>query len=278
VARRSVLVTGASSGIGEACALELARRGWRVFAGVRTDEAADRLQRASANAVEPVRLDVCDEAAIRAVAELIERETAGAGLHGLVNNAGVAIAAPLEFLPLDLLRRQLEVNVVGQLAVTQAMLPALRAARGRVVNVGSISGRIAMPFLGPYAASKFALEALTDALRVELRPWGIHVAVIEPGVIATPIWQRGLAAADAMVERLPPAAHKLYGHAMAVMRHKVAQLRGQPVRIVTRPVVHALSARRPRARYVVGLDARSRLVLNALPWRVRDYVIQSALR
>jgi NAD(P)-dependent dehydrogenase (short-subunit alcohol dehydrogenase family) len=273
-----VLVTGASSGIGEACAVELAQRGWRVFAGVRTDEAAARLQRAGSGAIEALRLDVCDEHAIRTAARHIEKETAGTGLAGLVNNAGVAIAAPLEFLPLDLLRRQLEVNVIGQLAVTQAVLPSLRAARGRIVNVGSISGRIAMPFLGPYAASKFALEALTDSMRVELQPWGLHVAVVEPGVIATPIWQRGLATADAMLERLPPAAHEFYGRAMEVMRRKVALLRGRPVSIVTHAVVHALSARRPRARYVVGLDARSRLLLNVLPWRVRDAVIRSALR
>jgi NAD(P)-dependent dehydrogenase (short-subunit alcohol dehydrogenase family) len=176
----NVLVTGASSGIGEATALRLARAGWDVLAGVRREEDAERLRGLG---VEPVLLDVTDPAAVAALD--LER------LDGLVNNAGIALALPLELLPLDELRRVLEVNVVGQLAVTQAVLPAVRAARGRVVNVGSIAGRSSLPFLGAYAASKFALEAVTDALRVELRPWGIRVAIVEPGSIATPIWTKG---------------------------------------------------------------------------------------
>lgn len=275
-ADRAVVVTGASSGIGEACALQLAARGFRVFAGVRTEDAAESLRRHGHATLTPLHIDVRHSASIDAAAATVASETSGR-LSGLVNNAGIAVAAPLEFLPLDLLREQLEVNVIGQLAVTQAMLPMLRADRGRIVNMGSVSGRVSMPFLGPYAMSKFALEAISDALRVELRAWGIHVAVIEPGVIETPIWKRSLAAADTMLARLPKAAHDLYGPTMDTMRSLVIKLRGSPVDTVVKAVLHALTARRPKARYLVGRDARARVLLDRLPWRVRDRIIQNAL-
>ena len=184
---RCVLVTGASSGIGEATALRLARAGWRVLAGVRASADAERLRAAAGERLEPVTIDVTEPATIAAAAEGLGDEP----LHGLVNNAGTALAMPLEFLPLDQFRRQLEVNLVGQVAVTQAVLPNLRSARGRIVNVGSIAGRSSLPFLGAYAASKHGLEAVTDALRVELRPFGITVTIVEPGTIATPIWRKG---------------------------------------------------------------------------------------
>ncbi len=174
---KTVVVTGASSGIGLACCVRLTKAGWRVFGGVRTDEDAAALRERGLDALQ---LDVTDARQIAAAADVV-----GPTLDGLVDNAGIAIAAPLELVPLDELRHQLEVNVVGQVAVTQAFLPALRRARGRVVLMGSIGGRSALPFLGPYAASKHALEAIADSLRVELRPWGIAVAIVEPASIAT---------------------------------------------------------------------------------------------
>lgn len=157
MARDSVLVTGSSTGIGRACALYLSRNGFRVFAGVRKQADGESLQ-GEASAIEPVILDVINSEQIAQVADLIKQETTADGLSGLVNNAGIPVAGPLEFIPLDELRRALEVNVVGQIAMTQAMLPMLRAARGRVVNIGSIAGRISTPFMGPYSASKFAME------------------------------------------------------------------------------------------------------------------------
>ncbi|MGD1157325.1 MAG: SDR family oxidoreductase, partial [Terriglobia bacterium] len=185
----AVVITGASTGIGEACALHLDKLGFRVFAGIRKAADAEALRhRASARLV-PIRLDVSDETEVEQAARNVTEALRGEGLAGLVNNAGIVVAGMLEFLPLDALRRQLEVNVVGQVAVTQAFLPHLRKARGRIVNIGSVSGLIAGPFSGAYAASKFALEALTDALRVELRPWKIHVSIVEPGNIQTPIWK-----------------------------------------------------------------------------------------
>lgn len=196
-----------------------------------------------------------------------------------MNNAGVAVAVPLEFLPLQEFRRQLEVNVVGQLAVTQALLPNLRRARGRIVNMSSIGGRSALPFLGAYAASKFALEALTDALRVELRPFGIEVSVVEPGSIATSIWARGAETFERIRAGLPPAVDELYGERLTAFRRVAAAAggRGEPPDEVAKAVEHALTAKHPRTRYLVGRDARRRARIERLPDRLRDRVIQRVL-
>jgi NAD(P)-dependent dehydrogenase (short-subunit alcohol dehydrogenase family) len=247
---RTVLVTGASSGIGAACAVRMRDRGWRVVAGVRREGSAPE-------GTEEVLVDVTDPPALDF-----------AELDGLVNNAGIAVAGPLEFLPPDELRRQFEVNVVGQLRMTQLCLPALRQARGRVVNMGSISGLNALPLLGAYAMSKFALEAMTDALRVELGPWGIHVAIVEPGTIRTPIWTR-------QRPEPPPDALKLYGARMDAFR-KLAVKRGTagaPPEVVADAVEHALTSDKPRTRYLVGRDAKLRARVERLPDRVRDRVL-----
>jgi NAD(P)-dependent dehydrogenase (short-subunit alcohol dehydrogenase family) len=193
-------------------------------------------------------------------------------LDALVDNAGVAVAAPLEFLPPEELTRQLDVNVVGQLRVLQAFLPALRLGQGRVVLMGSIAGRSALPFLGAYAMSKFALEAMADALRIELAPWGIQVAIIEPGTIATPIWSKPQPA----VESLPPEAGELYGGRIARFRQLAAersQGRAAPVSTVADAVEHAVTASKPRTRYLVGPDAKRRSRVQRLPDRLRDRVL-----
>ncbi len=270
---RSVLVTGASKGIGEATALWLAGAGWRVFAGVRNDDDGRALHDAFSTIV-PVRLDVTDETQIADAASRIAEATGGE-LHGVVNNAGIAVAGPLEFLPVAELRRQLDVNVVGQIAVTQAVLPLLRAVQGRIVFVGSIAGRSAMPFTGAYSASKFALEALADALRVELRPWDIHVAVIEPGVIATPIWATSTAAADRILADAPPAVRDFYGPQLDALRRRAAQgMEGLPPRMVSEAIEHALTSNAPKTRYLIGRDARVRLwAERVLPDRTRDRLI-----
>jgi NAD(P)-dependent dehydrogenase (short-subunit alcohol dehydrogenase family) len=247
---KTVLVTGASSGIGAACAVRLRDRGWRVLAGVRRAGTAPE-------GTEEMLVDVTEPSPL----ELEE-------LQGLINNAGIAVAGPLEFLPPEELRRQLEVNVVGQLRMTQLCLPALRAAHGRVVNMGSISGRNALPFLGAYAMSKFALEAMTDALRIELAPWGIHVAIVEPGTIKTPIWTRER-------PQPPPEAAPLYGVRIDAFR-RLAVARGTsgaPPEAVADAVEHALTAARPRTRYLVGRDAKLRARVERLPDRIRDRVI-----
>jgi NAD(P)-dependent dehydrogenase (short-subunit alcohol dehydrogenase family) len=273
VPNAGVVVTGASSGIGEACALRLDALGWRVFAGIRNSADAARLSGAASGRLVPVHLDVTDEGSIRSAAETVARTLGATPLKGLVNNAGIAVAGPLEFVPLPALRRQLEVNVTGQVAVTQAFLPLLRPQRGRIVNIGSVSGRFANPYMGPYAASKFALEAVSDALRVELRPWGIHVCIVEPGVIATPIWRKSLAAADEMIGTMPEHAHELYGPVVGAIRGAVESIRGIPASRVAEVVLHALTAPRPRTRYVIGKDARLRVALSYLPTRLRDWIV-----
>jgi NAD(P)-dependent dehydrogenase (short-subunit alcohol dehydrogenase family) len=273
---RRLLVTGASSGIGEAAALRLARSGWHVFAGVRADADGERLRAAAGkHQLERVTIDVTEPATIAAVAEALRGEP----LDGLVNNAGTALAMPLEFLPLDQLRRQLEVNLVGQVAVTQALLPNLRAARGRIVNVGSIAGRSSLPFLGAYAASKHALEAVTDALRVELRPFGIAVTVIEPGTIATPIWRKGGERFEELAAQLPAELGELYGSRMEAFRAAAAAAgrRAESVDKVAIVVERALTSERPKARYVVGRDARRRALVERLPAGLRDRVYERVL-
>lgn len=274
---RSVLVTGASTGIGEACAVALDALGFRVYAGIRDPADGERLRGRGSERLVPLRLDVCEADSIRDAAERVADETGKGSFAGLVNNAGIAVAAPLEFVPLDALRRQLEVNVVGQVAVTQAFLPLLRRGGGRIVNMGSISGRFANPFLGPYAASKFALEAITDSLRVELRPWKIHVAIVEPGVVATPIWRKSLASADELIAAMPPEAHRLYGAPISALRSLVEGIGGFSASRVSKAVVHALTSPRPRARYPVGGDARIALGISHLPTRLRDWLVASRL-
>jgi NAD(P)-dependent dehydrogenase (short-subunit alcohol dehydrogenase family) len=272
---RCVLVTGASSGIGEATALRLAHAGWRVLAGVRADKDGDRLRVAAGGRLEPVMLDVTDPAAISAASERLAEEP----LHGLVNNAGTALAMPLEFLPLDQLRRQLEVNLVGQVAVTQALLPNLRSARGRIVNVGSIAGRSSLPFLGAYAASKHALEAVTDALRVEVGPFGIAVTIVEPGTIATPIWRKGGELIEQLAAGMPEELGRLYGERMSAFRDAAtaAGQRAEPADQVAIIIERALTAQKPKARYMVGRDARRRAIVERLPTRLRDRVYERVL-
>lgn len=273
--RGSVLVTGASSGIGEATALHLRSLGFQVSAGVRKEEDAERLRE---QGLEPVRLDVTSQDSISAAREDVGERP----LTGLVNNAGVAISGPLEFIPIDELRRQLEINLVGQVAVTQAFLPALRAARGRIVNMSSIGGRVALPLMGPYNASKFALEAVSDSLRRELRGQGIEVSVVEPGGVKTPIWAKGNAAANSVLEGMPPEVEERYGRMMEALRResrKIEEERGLPPEAVAEAVGHALTAKRPRTRYLVGRDAKSRAPLaKLLPDRAFDALIGRALR
>lgn len=278
---RAVLVTGASTGIGEACALRLDRAGWRVFAGVRKEADAARLKAEASDRLTPVFIDVTDEGSIMKAEETVRNAVGEAGLAGLVNNAGISINGPLEFIPLEDLRRQLEVNTIGPVAVTQAFLPLIRVGRGRIVNIGSIGGKFATPFLGPYCASKHAMEALTDCLRQELRPWGLHVAIVEPGTIATPIWDKGLAGADEMEQKLPEEAMKLYGKAIDAMRAASRQFaaRAVPPDRVAKAVAHALTSRRPRTRYVVGLDAMVQRVFAAVvPDRALDALTARMLR
>ena len=280
---RSVVITGASTGIGEACALRLDRRGFRVFAGVRREVDGGALKQKASDRLTSIILDVTDPASIKSATAAVALALGEQGLSGLVNNAGIAVAGPLEFLPIDELRQQFEVNVIGQVAVTQAFLPLLRNGHGRIVNMGSIAGKSALPFTGPYCASKFALEAITDSLRMELLPWNIPVSIIEPAYVTTPIWQKSLQAGERTAAMLPPRAHELYGPAIASMRNIVSNIRKTALNsdvsadIVAQAVEHALTARKPRTRYLVGSAALLRVLLGILPDRTRDHLITQQL-
>jgi NAD(P)-dependent dehydrogenase (short-subunit alcohol dehydrogenase family) len=270
-----VIVTGASSGIGEAIALHLREGGFSVLAGVRRDEDAERL---STRGLTPIHLDVTDPEQLAAArAEVGDRP-----LAGLVNNAGILRGGPLEFVQLDDLREQLEVNVIGQVAVTQAFIGGLRAGRGRIVNVGSISGRLATPMVGPYVAAKFALEGLTDTLRRELALQGIDVIMIEPGGVKTPL----LGKANQWVEQLygdsPPELAQRYGAMLTVMleqTNKIDRRTGIDASAVAKVVGKALTVRRPRTRYLVGWDAIIQATMaKLLPDRVVDRLLLSLIK
>ena len=271
------MVTGASGGIGRSCALLLDRLGFSVFAGVRKERDGEALAREAGPRLAPIILDVEDEDSMGAAAEAVSASPAGgSGLRGLVNNAGITVTGPLEFMPPEELRRVLEVNVVGQLVATQAFLPLLRRGDGRIVNMGSFNGRVAAPFIGPYCASKFALEGLTDALRLELAPWGVEVSLIEPGSIDTDIWRKYEVYTDWLAGVLPGRAQELYGGAIDAAR-TAARRRAQtgiPPRAVAGAVARALTAKRPRTRYLVGWDARLGVALGRfVPDRVLDEAI-----
>jgi NAD(P)-dependent dehydrogenase (short-subunit alcohol dehydrogenase family) len=272
----AILVTGASSGIGRACALALDAHGFQVFAGVRKDADAAALQHDASDRLTPVFLDVTDAASIAAAVERIAQATAQAGLAGLVNNAGVTIPGPLEYLSLENFRQQLEINLIGQLAVTQACLPLIRVARGRIVTISSVAGRLTMPFNGAYSAAKHALEALCDTLRLELAPWGIQVSLVQPGNIATSMGEKLLHDTDAAVDALPPQGRARYGpdfQQLATMMTEHAQHGAAPA-VVVAAVLHALTAPKARTRYAVGSKSRQMLTLaRLLPDRLMDHII-----
>ena len=278
---RTVVITGASSGIGAACARDLDERGFSVWAGVRRKEDGDELARRSSARLRLLWLDVTDPESLSAAGRMVTEAVGETGLWGLVNNAGISVAGPLELLPLSEVRTQFEVNVIGVLAVTQTFLPLLRRGRGRLVNISSIAGRASTPFLGAYCSSKFALEAMSDAWRLELAPWGITVSIIEPGAVRSKIWQRATQSAARMLSGVTPALFRLYEEPLSRM-HTVmvqAEARALPSEVVARAVAHALTNSRPQIRYLVGNDARFRALLKwILPDRAQDRLLAWFLR
>jgi NAD(P)-dependent dehydrogenase (short-subunit alcohol dehydrogenase family) len=270
----TILVTGASTGIGRATALRLAANGWTVLAGVRNAKAGERLVAEGGTALTALQLDVTDSGQIAAAAQMV-----GGRLDGLVNNAGIGVGGPLELLDPEELRTQFEVNVFGQVAVTRALLPSLRAARGRIVLVSSIGGRVSVPYNGPYAASKHAIEAIGDALRGELHSSGIAVSLIEPGSVKTPIWEKARATAQGV--EVPSELQREYGHVQSAFAKVLddSERRGVPPERVAKTIERALTASRPRARYLVGPDAHGMVIARALlPTAIFDSVIRRALR
>ena len=277
----SVVITGASTGIGAACALALDKLNFRVFAGVRKRADAEALQAQASARLRPFQLDVTSADDIAAALNFLAGEVGHAGLTGLVNNAGIGVVGPLEIVSLDELRRQFEVNVIGLIAVTQALLPLLRKARGRVVNMSSIAGRAAMPYMGPYAASKHALEALSDALRIELQHTGVRVSVIQPGAIATPIWHKTRKEVNGWESTWSEESKALYLDGLNRVKHIAAmsEENAAPPSLVADAVIHALTAPNPKPRYLVGRDAKLRALLTAiLPDSLQDKLLTRVLK
>jgi NAD(P)-dependent dehydrogenase (short-subunit alcohol dehydrogenase family) len=277
MATEAVLVTGASSGIGLATVEALVRRDFVVYAAVRGELDAQRLG-ALDPLIRPLRFDVTDAAAIAAAADRVRAD--GLPLRGVVNNAGVALGGPLEYLPVDQLRRQFEINVFGAMTVSQAFLPLLRQSHGRLVFVGSISGRLAVPFVGPYSASKFALRALADALRLELRSASVAVSLIEPGSVKTPIWEKSRQSRQALLDALPPEAIANYGPNLEQLfaTTEEQERTGMPVERVSDAIAHALTAAKPRAKYLLGGPARAASIVAILPDPLRERAVRAAVR
>ena len=273
---KTILITGSSTGIGEACALHMDRLGHQVYAGVRRESDGDRLRSQASDRLTPVIVDVTDQASIEAAAKRVEGEVDR--LDGLVNNAGVGRGGPIEFLELDEWRDQFEVNVFGQVAVTKAMLPLVRkSAAGRIVFIGSIGGRVSTQSLGPYNASKHAIEAIGDSLRQELHPWGIEVAIVEPGAIKTEIWNKAGDTVARLETDYPSDARELYArHIEGVKKGIEFQVKNAvPAEKVAKAVEHALLSSRPRTRYLVGRDARLMATMRRLlPDRRLDAVVR----
>ncbi len=277
---RSILITGASTGIGEACALRLAKSGFHVFAGVRRLQDGSALMHKTGDCLTPVLLDVTDASTIAAAREIVEAQTGEQGLAGLINNAGVVAPGPLEFLPEHEIRNQIEVNLFGCIVVTQAFVSLVRRARGRIINIGSVQSRIGVPFLSIYSATKFALAGFSRALRLELRPWGIKVILIEPGSVSTKVSEKGPEALERIRSALPNGAKDLYARHYTAFKGMIQRMHAVAIapEVVAKVVEQALITRNPKPRYLVGRDAAFFGRLALLSERVSDWIIASAFR
>jgi NAD(P)-dependent dehydrogenase (short-subunit alcohol dehydrogenase family) len=265
----SVLITGASRGIGRALALRLDRAGWDVYATVRRSEDGEQLLADAVNGnVHTLEADVSDTEQVAALEQKLPQR-----LDAVVNNAGIVVGGPLESLSAADLRQQMDVNVVGAVGVTNAVLPKLRASRGRVVFVSSLSGRVSTPMTGAYNASKFAIEAIADAWRIELAPWGVKVVLVEPAMTDTDMWRQAPATLEAEAQSMSEEHRRLYAKHLAGLRKTIPRMQrlAKPVEGVAAAIERALTASRPRARYVVGADVRVQAALSAIvPTRVKD--------
>ena len=274
-----VVVTGTSTGIGAATALHLAENGFHVIAGVRSAKDGKAVKAQAPDAVTPLILDVTDESAISAAADTVADMVGDRGLAGLVNNAGIAKPAPIEFQPIADFRTQLEVNLFGPVAMVQAFLPLIRRGAGRIVNVGSIGGPLVLPLNGAYSASKFGMRAVTDALRLELRQWNIHVSLIEVAPVATAIFGKTYAELDALGQGLGEAGYRLYEKQIAAVRKATekAAADADPPLVIAKAIENALTSDKPKTRYLVGHGGKEVAIVAALPDRARDKALAREL-
>ena len=271
------IVTGASTGIGAATARELARRGFHVLAGVRRDRDAESIR---ATGIEPLILDITYPDHIQALITRVRGDAQRRPVRALVNNAAIQANVPIEAFAIDQWRAMFEVNLFGQVAVTQALLPDLIASQGRVVNISSVGGKVAMAAYGPYAATKFALEAVSDSLRRELSPFGVHVIVVEPGAVRTEMLGRAINSAEELMSAMPPEQRQRYGALVhAVNQQAISSTKsGVPAEAAAAVIAKAITARKPRTRYTVGRETALLTVVRFLPDRILDRVLAAALR
>ena len=274
--KKTVVVTGASSGIGRACVSRLVSSAWQVFATVRKPDDGDRLQSEVGPDFTPVIMDVTDRASVTAAVEQVTSKLCGRGLNGLVNVAGIGMVRPVEYVTPSDLRQAFDVNVFGQIAVTQAFLPLLRKARGRIVNISSVGAHIAIPFGSLINASKSAFGLFSDTLRLELHPFGIRVCVVEPGAIKTPAVEKTLGNIEAVIGNLPASGAQQYGEMLRefARRGYAREMNGSPPEVVAQAVHRALTAHRPRIRYQVGKHAH---LLTMLPRILADRLLDAIL-
>jgi NAD(P)-dependent dehydrogenase (short-subunit alcohol dehydrogenase family) len=278
-ARGAVVITGTSTGIGAATAVHLAEAGFHVVAGVRREVDGAALQAQTSRPMTPLIIDVTDDETISAAASTVADAVGDRGLVGLVNNAGIAKPAPLEFQPMADFRMQLEVNLFGPVAMMQAFLPLIRRGAGRIVNVGSIGGMLVLPLNGAYSASKFGMRAVSDALRLELRQWNIHVSLIEVAPVKSAIFGKTYAELDALEATLGETGYGLYEPQITATRKslKKAEADADPPLTIAKAVAHALTSEKPKARYLAGHGGREVQLVAALPDRVRDAALARQL-
>jgi NAD(P)-dependent dehydrogenase (short-subunit alcohol dehydrogenase family) len=274
-----VFISGSSSGIGEACALGLDERGYDVFAGVRNEEDGRSLCQRASERLQPVIVDITNPEQIKTAFETVRQALGEKPLVGLINNAGISVGGPLEFVPIDRLRHILEVNLIGHISVSQLFISLLRKSQGRIINVGSVAGIFASPILGPYCASKYAIEAISDVMRRELKPWNIKVSLLEPGIIDTKIWGKGRTHAEQELKEAPEELLHLYEPLINRIRKlaEESEKNAQSPEVVVKAVVHALTANRPKTRYRMGPKARLQKVISWLPDNIQDRMIASFL-
>jgi NAD(P)-dependent dehydrogenase (short-subunit alcohol dehydrogenase family) len=269
---KSIFITGTSTGIGRACALHLDKLGYQVFAGIRNTKDGKSLQDESSERLQPILLDVTDEDSITAAVTSIRHETNGV-LHGLINNAGIGRGGALEATPVSEIRKVMDVNVIGLMAVTKAFIPLLRASKGRIINIGSTAGYLSTPGSSVYSASKFAVRALTDALRLELMPFGISVILVSPGAIESAIWEKGMAYREQLRKTVNPEIATLYAPLRRFGDRIYKNIKPIPAMVVAKAVAHALFTKRPKRYYIVGKDAKGAAKAAKLPKWLLDRII-----
>ena len=268
----SIVITGTSTGIGKACALHLDKLGFNIYAGVRKQSGGDNLKKEASDRFIPIVLDVTDENSISMAASIIEKETGGE-IYGLVNNAGIGIGGALEVTPVDEIRKLMEVNVIGLLAVTRAFIPMLRKNKGRIINIGSTSSLLSFPGASVYCASKFAVRAITDSLRMELKPFDMKVILIAPGAIESEIWSKGKAYKEKLRKTISPEISQLYAPLIKFGEKIHAEMKKIPADEVAKDVAHAFTSSKPKYYYIVGKDAKSAANAAKFPKSLFDWIL-----